>query len=371
MPICAVHAANVKDTVRTANVFKADVCEELQQVSCQTSYPDTEVTFDVYLLQEGFKTPVDGKLMESITKTYDFGGFHKVELEHPFTVMKGQSYAIVVTQKTPGGKYAVNVQTISEADDDAPGGIGVINEKESFLLMGSTWKDFSSKSLQASLLEKAPEAPNDTENMAIDNFPIKGFAVQKPDLHMYLTIDNLLEPPMEGAEETPVNLQLTFEGEADAEGPENLNIEWTLDEGAEEFFTFKDGRTADRKIICPKKSGRANLTVKVDGVGTLIYPIKITIPGIYIDKMKPGSKSLKVTVEDIKYTGISNYELAYRVKGTKKWKTKSFSSDSNVLKLTGLKNGKKYELKARAYTEDAYGKYCGKYSEAELSDVIG
>ena len=155
---------------------------------------------------------------------------------------------------------------------------------------------------------------------------------------MYLTIDNLLEPPMEGAEETPVNLLLTFEGEADAEGPENLNIEWTLDEGAEEFFTFKDGRTADRKIICPKKSGRANLTVKVDGVGTLIYPIKITIPGIYIDKMKPGSKSLKVTVEDIKYTGVSNYELAYRIKGTKKWKTKSFSADSNVLKLTGLKN---------------------------------
>ena len=172
-------------------------------------------------------------------------------------------------------------------------------------------------------------------------------------------------------EETPVNLLLTFEGKADAEGPENLNIEWILDEGAEKLFTFKDGRTAERKIICPKKSGRANLTVKVDGVGTLIYPIKIAIPSISIEEVKVGSQSLEVTVEDIKYTGVSNYQLAYRPKGTKTWKTKSFSSDTTKINLTGLKNGEQYELAARAWTEDAYGKYCGKYSDIELSDVVG
>ena len=207
--------------------------------------------------------------------------------------------------------------------------------------------------------------------MAIDNFAIKGFAVQKPDLRMYLTIDNALEPPTPGMEETPVNLLLTFEGEADAEGPQDLNIEWILDEGAEKLFEFRDGRTADRKIIIPKKSGRANLTVKVDGVGTLIYPIKVTIPDISIEKVKAGRKSLKVKVENLKYTGVSNYELAYRIKGTKTWKKKSFSSASNTLKLTGLKNGKKYQLKVRAWTKDAYGKYCGKYSDVELSRVVG
>ena len=368
MPISEVHAANVKDPVRTANVFKAEVCEELQQVSCQTSYPDTTVTFEVYLLQEGFNVPEDGKLMDSVTKTFDFGGFHKVKLEHPFMVMKGQSYAIVVTQKTPEGKYAVNVQTTSQADDKEPGGIGIINKKESFLMMGSTWEDFSSKSLQATLLDKASE---DAEDMAIDNFPIKGFAVQKPDLYMYLTIDNDLVPTMPGMEETPVNLLLTFEGGADAEGPEDLNIEWILDEGAEKYFTFKDGRTANRKIIYPKKCGRANLTVNVDGIGTLIYPIKITIPPIYIETMKTASKSLKVTVADLKYTGVDHYELAYRINGTKTWKTKSFSADSPVLSLTGLKNGKRYQVKTRAWTTDAYGKYYGSYSNVELSGVVG
>ena len=111
--------------------------------------------------------------------------------------------------------------------------------------------------------------------------------------------------------------------------------------------------------------------MKVDGVGTLIYPIKVTIPDTYIEEVETGSKSLKVTVADIKYSGVSNYELAYRIKGTKKWNTKSFSSDSTVLDLTGLENGKQYELAVRAFTEDAYGKYCGKYCEAELSDVLG
>ena len=368
MPISEIHAANVKDTVRTANVFKAGVCEELQQVSCLTSYPDTEVTFDVYLLQEGFKTPVDGNLMDSVTETFEYGGFHKVKLEHPFTVMKGQSYAIVVTQKTPEGKFAVNVQTTSKPSYGESGGIGVINKKESFLMMSGTWKDFSSKSLQSSLLEKTAD---EAEDMAVDNFAIKGFAVQKPDLYMYLTIDSDLEPPMPGTEEIPVNMLLTFEGEADAEAPEPLNIEWILDEGAEKLFTFKDGRTVNRKIIYPKKSGRANLTVKVDGIGTLIYPIKIAIPQTNIEAVKTGSKSLKVTVGDLKYTGISHYEVAYRLKGTKTWKTKSFSSASSVLKLTGLKNGKRYQVKARAWTTDAYGKYYGSYSYADLSGVVG
>ncbi|MDO4859564.1 MAG: lectin like domain-containing protein [Bacillota bacterium] len=368
MPVSEVNAANVKDTVRTANVFKAGVCEELQQVSCLTSYPDTEVTFDIYLLQEGFEKPVDGKLMDSVTETFDYGGFHKVKLENPFTVMKGQSYAIVVTQKTPEGKYAVNVQTASGMDHEGTGGTGVINKKESFLMMGGAWKDFSSKSLQSSLLRKADDK---TEGMAIDNFPIKGFAVQKPDLYMYLTVDNSLEPPMPGIEETPVNVLLTFEGGADAEAPEPLNIKWTLDEGAEKLFTFKDGRTINRKIIYPKKSGRANLTVEVDGIGTIIYPIRITIPRINIEAVKTGSRSLKVTVSNLKYTGVSHYQLAYRIRGTKTWKTKSFSSASRVLKLTGLKNGKRYQVKARPWTTDAYGKYYGRYSSTELSGMVG
>ena len=368
MPITEVNAANVKDTVRTANVFKADVCEELQQVSCQTSYPDTEVTFDVYLLQEGFKKPVDGKLMDSVKKTFDFGGFHKVDLEHPFTVMKGQSYAIVVTQKTPEGKYAVSVQTTTGIDDEGSGGIGVINKKESYIMMGGVWNDFSSKKLQSQLLKKAS---GDTDGMAVDNFPIKGFAVQKPELYMYLTIDSDLEPPMPGIEVIPVNMQLTFEGEADAKVPDDLNIEWILDKGAEKLFTLEDGRTVNRKIIYPKKSGRANLTVKVDGVGMLIYPIKICIPQSYIESVKTGKKSLKVKVQNLKYAGISHYELAYRVKGAKTWKTKSFSAASNVLRLTGLKNGKRYQVKARAWTKDAYGKYYGSYSNVELSGKVG
>ncbi|MBR2547546.1 MAG: fibronectin type III domain-containing protein [Eubacterium sp.] len=199
----------------------------------------------------------------------------------------------------------------------------------------------------------------------------EGFAVQKPELYMYLTIDSDLEPPMPGIEVIPVNMQLTFEGEADAKVPDDLNIEWILDKGAEKLFTLEDGRTVNRKIIYPKKSGRANLTVKADGVGMLIYPIKICIPQSHIESVKTGKKSLKVKVQNLKYAGISHYELAYRVKGAKTWKTKSFSAASNVLRLTGLKNGKRYQVKARAWTKDAYGKYYGSYSNVELSGKVG
>lgn len=57
----------------------------------------------------------------------------------------------------------------------------------------------------------------------------------------------------------------------------------------------------------------------------LIYPIKICIPQSYIESVKTGKKSLKVKVQ----------------------------------------------MKARAWTKDAYGKYYGSYSNVELSGKVG
>ena len=232
--------------------------------------------------------------------------------------------------------------------------------------MGNSWKDFSDKSLQNKLLDKV----DGFEGMAVDNFAIKGFAVQKQDLNMYLTLDNSLEPTMPGAEETPVNALLTFEGTADAVAPENIKIDWILSKAAKKLFILNDGRTPNRKIIYAKKSGRTAITVNVDGIGTLIYPIKITVPRSSVESIKTEKKALKVKVENLKYTGITHYELAYRQKGSKKWKTRSFSSASSVLKLTGLKKGKRYQVKARAWTTDEYGKFYGSYSFSATSGKV-
>jgi len=78
--------------------------------------------------------------MDSETKVFKYGGYHKVDLSKPFIVMKGQSYAIVVTQKTSDKKYAVNVQASNNPDVK-----GIVNKGESFILIDRKWQDYSSE----------------------------------------------------------------------------------------------------------------------------------------------------------------------------------------------------------------------------------
>ena len=366
MPVKEVYAANVEDAVSMANVFEAGVCQELQQVSCLTSYPNTEVTFDIYLLSKDFSTPVDGLLMDRVTETFDYGGFHRIKLNKPFMVMKGQSYSIVVTQKTPEGKYAVNAQTAYGGREDDPCALGVINKGESYLLTGDTWNDFSKKELQNSLLVKAERS---TDEMQVDNFPIKGFGEKKPNLVMKLGSNGAPIPPFPGEEPEPSYFLLNIEGDADAAIPDNMKLEWKLNEGADDILTMKDGRTANRKTFYGKKVGRVRLTVTAEGIGTIIYPINITIPGCYIQELKTGKESLDLTLMDISFTGIEGYEVSYRVKGSSSWKTVQFGPESTMVSLSGLNTEKQYEVKARAWTTDSFGKYYGPYGEIKLSDA--
>ncbi len=82
-----------------------------------------------------------------------------MDLSKPFIVIKGQSYAIVVTQKTSDKKYAVNVQASNNPDVK-----GIVNKGESFILMDGKWQDYSSKKLKKDLLKKVtgePDVPED------------------------------------------------------------------------------------------------------------------------------------------------------------------------------------------------------------------
>ena len=81
----------------------------LEQISCQTTYPGTKVTYNIYLLPDNYKSPDDGYLAESIQKTYEYGGFHKATLDKPLRIQPQQSYAVEVVQEN-NGKYCISLQ---------------------------------------------------------------------------------------------------------------------------------------------------------------------------------------------------------------------------------------------------------------------
>ena len=375
MPVKELYAANVESQVRMANVFKADYCEELRQVSCETNYPGTTVTFDVYLMPDEFTSPTDGLLMDSVTCNFKYGGFHKVNLNKPFMVMKGQSYSIVVTQKTPEDNYAVNVQTCFGGFEDEIFTKGIVNPGESYLFADDEWMDFSDRELQERLLMDSRNTP---DGMAVDNFPIKGFAVKKPNLSMALrglgevTYYKPVSPEEEEDRPDPnMYVMLEFSGDASVDVPEDLNITWELSEGGEEILSIANGRDISRKVLRAKGCGRTELIVTAEGIGTLYIPIKIELVMSYIRDMTTEGNSLTLNMDDHSWEGIEGYEVKYRVKDTDEWTEKEFDGKSNILTLTDLEKGKIYEVQVREWVTDPKGRLYSSYTFINESPKIG
>ena len=368
LPVDEYRAAHVDKEVRMANIFTAGVCEELREVSCETTYPGTEVTFDIYLLADGYDSPTDGVLMETITpEPYEYGGFHKVSLNKPLTVMRGQSYSVVVTQKVPedNGKsaYAFNVQMTYA-------GHGIVNKGESFLFMDGTWRDFSNKKFQDSLLKKTQWGSVEPE---VDNFAIKGYAVEKPDIVLEVGGSgflSLFDPETGAPPKTFLLAWLTDNSGTDYEGA----IDWKIAPGGGDVIDMQDGRDPTRKTITCKKLGYTYILVSAEGVGTVVYPIKVYMPSLDITDMKVGKDSLTITTNEDFPEGLTGHQVKYRIKGTSAWTVKDIIPATKTFKLTGLKKGKKYEVELYRRVDTGEGDYLRtyySYPSEVTSDTIG
>lgn len=69
-----------------------------------------------------------------------------------------------------------------------------------------------------------------------------------------------------------------------------------------------------------------------------------------ISKVTVGKKKMTVKWKKVSVAqGIKNYQVQYREKGTKKWKTKNVDASKGSVVIKSLKKGKKYEVKLRTY----------------------
>ena len=82
-----------------------------------------------------------------------------------------------------------------------------------------------------------------------------------------------------------------------------------------------------------------------------------------VSGLKVTSKKLKATAKWKKTAGVTGYQVVYKLKGAKKFKTLA-STKSLKAATKKLKKGKKYQFKVRAYTVVAGKKVYGPYSKA-------
>ncbi len=188
MPSSSVFSSGSSYPRSMANVFEAGETEEIRKLTCETTRPNTQVTFEAYLLDEGATLPTEGQKLVTVERTFDWGGFHTVELadDQAFTLDAGDRFSVVVTQRClDDGKTYISwdIGVGKDALEQAQGSEeaaqvalpsyyseGVVNEGESFLYgfadggENSGWMDFSEVS--AVLQESGYEA---------DNPPIKAY----------------------------------------------------------------------------------------------------------------------------------------------------------------------------------------------------
>ena len=291
MQVAEMLSSRLENEAKISNVFHADVCEQLNEVSCETTFPDTHVTYEVYLLQSDFQDPEDGVLVARMEDDYRFGGFHKKPVEaaegYPsdnIIIQKGQYYSIVSTQEVADGTYAVNTPVgEGDSENNAHYAVGVINEKESYIMLNGEWLDYSDEDVRLLVFDST-----DYNKPSFDNFPIKGFCTEVGyggrDLEIRLT----------GSKNLPIfrnrryNFGVRMIGGIEADIPRNPKITWALSEGGDELIDLKprEDYSGAYATLKPKKEGETYLAVTVEGVGTTVIKLKTT-------RMSPGVVQFK------------------------------------------------------------------------------
>lgn len=319
MPVSDITSASMEDEIKMANVFKANSSEQLEQVSCETTSPGTKVINEIYLLADGFKNPTDGILVATTENTFEYGGYHKVNLETPVIIQKDQSYSIVQKHITPDGEYAINMptsysKTLAQIMEMPTWTEGVINKNESFVLLDGKWNDYSNESFRDTFFGKGSSML-----MSFDNLPIKGFCTKKEDNIKLSVLGN--DEIVVGAE-NPTKIAVRFKGNVDFTGFDAPDIHWALAEGGEKAFTIQTNEDNPYSAyISAKDYASSYLYITVDGVGTTVVPIetnKLAVCSLtlYDENIRYDGKAKKpkITVEDENDDVIpaSRYNITYK-----------------------------------------------------------
>lgn len=186
MPAEIISSTLFEKPVYAANVFAIDEDSVLEYVSTMTGDMDTTVTASIYLLDQDAEGPTDGILLESVSETFQYAGYHRLSLNDNLLLPAGSHISVVILEHVPvsgGSKYSLvsngslNEEGVKAYNElhQAEGKIvqryaeGVVNAGESFIsLEPGTWTDWSDAIAHFSKM-------GSNANIAYDNLPIKAY----------------------------------------------------------------------------------------------------------------------------------------------------------------------------------------------------
>ena len=149
------------EPVYAANIFDIEEDSVLQFISTMTGDLDTTVTASIYLLNEDAVVPTDGRLLDTVTETFRYAGYHRMPLYGNLLLPAGSRISIVILERIPddaGIRYALvnnssigqeGVEAFNQAHAEEGRKIeryakGVVNPGESFISFeADRWIDWT------------------------------------------------------------------------------------------------------------------------------------------------------------------------------------------------------------------------------------
>ncbi len=118
--------------------------------------------------------------------------------------------------------------------------------------------------------------------------------------------------------------------------------------------------------------GSVQLTGKgTNFIGTKTATFKILPKKNSISKIASGKKQMKVNWKKMSAAQkVTKYQVRYRIKGTSKWKTKTYGASKSSATIKKLKKGKRYEVQVRSYKTVSKVKYYSAWSVKKNSKKI-
>ena len=186
MPAEIFSSTLFRTPVYAANIFEVEEDSVLQFVSAMTGDLDTTVTASVYLLNENAVRPTDGILLETVTDTFRYAGYHRLELSSSLVLPASCRIGITVLENVPAEgkiKYALvntgslnrqGAEKYNQAQDKEKSKLdryatATVNPGESFVSFESgKWMDWTE-----AIAFFGSKGSN--VNIAYDNLPIKAY----------------------------------------------------------------------------------------------------------------------------------------------------------------------------------------------------
>lgn len=193
LPSDGVTSVQKNEEAAMANVFEAEESQRVRSLSCETSKPNTTATYELYRLHDGFANPRDGELLAAATKTYEYGGYHRIELDEGFPMEQGERFSVVVTERCDDAYEVLTDKAVNKngmVEGDTIYSIGVVNPGESYLLENGEWSDWSD---DVAAIKEAAAATPEGDIFDYDNFAIKAYSdpMGAPPIHEATSVPDL------------------------------------------------------------------------------------------------------------------------------------------------------------------------------------